>query len=209
MKTMSKPDNTTDSLERKNKRMLAIVLSVVGGMIFLSFASVPLYDLFCRVTGYGGTTQVSEDLPDQIVTDRVVTIRFNTDTAPGLPWTFRPEMRQVRVNPGQQGLINYRAENTAEYPIIGTAVYNVTPPKAGRYFHKVQCFCFEEQTLQPGESMHMPVMFYVDPAMADDPNMRDVRTITLSYTFFKAHTQELEQALEDFYNQDQPAAGHL
>lgn len=187
-------------LVRKNARAGLIVLVVVIGMVGLSFAAVPLYSLFCQVTGFGGTTQVSESLPDTIL-DRTVTIQFNSDTGREMPWEFTPEERRIDVKLGQRGLTAYHARNPAGKPITGTAIYNVTPLKVGKYFHKIQCFCFDEQTLQPGEDVSMPVMFYVDPAMNDDPNMNDVKTITLSYTFFKTETKALEEALDAFYNE--------
>ncbi len=183
----------------KNTRTLMSVFAIVFAMIGLAFASVPLYDLFCRVTGFGGTTQVSAAAPG-IILDREVRVSFNADTSRNLPWTFRPEQRRMTVKVGQEGLIAYRAKNRTNKPTAGTAVYNVTPPKAGRYFHKTQCFCFDEQILPPGEDMTMPVVFYIDPAMADDPNMDDVKHITLSYSFFPAESKELDAALEAFYN---------
>lgn len=118
-----------------------------------------------------------------------------------MPWSFHPEQRSVTVRLGEQALISYRAENKADRPVTGTAIYNVTPLKAGKYFHKIQCFCFGEQVLEPGRSVSMPVLFYVDPSMNDDPNLRDVETITLSYTFFEADSPALEKELERFYNE--------
>ncbi len=191
------PDH--QALVEKNKRMGLMVLGIVFGMVTLSFASVPLYDLFCRVTGFGGTTQVSESLPSEVI-DRQMRIQFNADTSRQMAWEFGPEIRSVNVNVGERGLVNFIARNPADRPTAGTAVYNVTPLKAGKYFHKVQCFCFDEQILQPGQEVNMPVMFFVDPAIDDDPNMEDVETITLSYTFFKTDSSELDQALEAFYN---------
>jgi len=183
----------------KNTKTLLSVFLIVACMVGLAFASVPLYDLFCRVTGFGGTTQRAEALPDAVV-DREVTIRFDANTSRDMPWNFAPEARSQTVKLGQQGLISYIAENRAKQGTTGTAIYNVTPAKAGRYFHKIQCFCFAEQHLTPGQSMHMPVMYFVDPKMNDDPSMNDVTTITLSYTFFPAASEELDRALEDFYN---------
>lgn len=194
------PDPASDPLVQKNIRTGIVVLAVVLGMIGLSFAAVPLYSLFCRVTGFGGTTQTAQALPGRVL-DRVVTIKFNADTNPHLPWDFTPDMREIDVRLGQRGLTAYTAHNTAEIPVTGTAIYNVTPLKAGQYFHKIQCFCFDEQTLAAGENMTMPVLFYVDPAMDDDPNMQDVKTITLSYTFYSADSKALEEALEAFYNE--------
>lgn len=185
----------------KNTKVLISVLSVVAAMIGLAFASVPLYDLFCRVTGFGGTTQVSTSAPsaDQIL-DRKITVHFNGDTNRNLNWDFEPEIRKMEVNVGQQGLVTFKAENKDRHPTTGTAVYNVTPPKAGQYFHKTQCFCFDAQTLQPDQAMDMPVMFYIDPSIAEDRNMDDVKTITLSYSFFESDSSELDTALEAFYN---------
>ena len=183
----------------KNTKTLLSVIVVVASMAGLAFASVPLYRLFCQVTGFAGTTQVSDTLPDKVL-DRKITVRFNSDISQSLPWEFKPEQRKMSVNVGQQGLINFKALNESSKPTTGTAVYNVTPLKAGKYFHKTQCFCFDEQTLTPGESMNMPVLFYIDPTIADDRNMDDVRDITLSYSFFPAQSKELDSALEEFYN---------
>lgn len=185
----------------KNTKTLIGILSVVAGMIALAFASVPLYDMFCRVTGFGGTTQVSQSAPteDEIL-DRKITIHFNSDTHRNLNWSFKPEKRKITLNVGQQGLISFKAKNNDRTPVAGTAVYNVTPAKAGKYFHKTQCFCFDKQTLTPGQEMDMPVVFYIDPSIAEDRGMNDVKTITLSYSFFKADSKALDSALEAFYN---------
>ncbi len=187
-------------LIRKNRRTGLIVLLAVVGMVGLSFASVPLYRLFCQVTGFGGTTQLAENLPDKVL-ERTVTVKFNADTNRALPWDFTPEQREVTVNIGARALIAYAARNKVGQPTAGTALYNVTPPKVGKYFHKIQCFCFDEQILGPGQKISMPVMFYIDPAFAEDPGMDDVSVITLSYTFFPADSSALEQALEAFYNE--------
>lgn len=189
-----------DELIRKNARTGLIVMAVVVGMITLAFASVPLYSLFCKVTGFGGTTMVAAELPDQII-DRTLTIKFNADTGRGMPWEFKPDIREVKVKLGERGIASFTARNTAKVPISGTAVYNVTPLKVGKYFEKIQCFCFDLQTLKPGEDIAMPVLFFVNPELHNDPDMDDVTTITLSYTFFQSDTEELEKALEDFYNQ--------
>lgn len=197
---MSNPDkNHEDELVRKNARMGLAVLGVVVLMLGLSFAAVPFYSLFCRVTGFGGTTQVSTELPDRIL-DRTVSIKFNADTSPHMGWDFRPELRQIDVRLGERGLASYMAHNRSDKATTGSALYNVTPDKAGKYFHKIQCFCFSEQTLGPHETVSMPVLFFVDPSMNDDPNMEDVTTITLSYTFFPADSKELEDGVEAFYN---------
>ncbi|MFV3075789.1 cytochrome c oxidase assembly protein [Niveispirillum fermenti] len=175
-------------VSRRNRRMAGGLTLLVAGMVGLSFAAVPLYDLFCRVTGFGGTTQVAQEVPDHIL-ERTVTVRFNGDVNNSINWAFRPETTAVDVHLGEAMTVAYTARNDESRPVIGTATYNVTPDKAGRYFNKLQCFCFTEQRLEPGQSIEMPVYFYVDPAMADDPDMADVKTITLSYTFFRAADQ--------------------
>ena len=193
---------TDQDLIDKNRRTGFIVLGVVVAMIGLAFASVPAYRLFCQVTGFGGTTQVAQSLPG-VVLDRSVTVKFNADTARGMPWAFEPEMREIEVRLGERGLTSYKARSNAQKPTAGTAIYNVTPLKAGKYFHKIQCFCFDEQILQPAQQVNMPVLFYVDPAMAEDPNMSDVKHITLSYTFYEAESETLDRALEAYYNTSQ------
>lgn len=193
---------TPHASARSNRRVLTGVVLAVSGMFALSFAAVPLYGVFCRVTGYGGTTQVSTIAPGSAaVLPRTVTVRFDSGVSKGMPWDFRPEQRSVTAHLGEQALISYHAENRSDRPVTGIAIYNVTPLKVGIYFHKIQCFCFGEQTLAPHQSVSMPVLFYVDPAMDSDPNMEDVKTITLSYTFFEADSPALEKALERFYNQ--------
>ncbi len=197
--------NNNTALHDKNRKTGLIVLLAVSVMVGLSFASVPLYNLFCRVTGFGGTTQKAITAPsaDKIVADRTLRIRFNTDISPRLPWSFKPELPEVSLHPGQEALISYTARNNGTAPVTGTAIYNVTPVRAGKYFFKTQCFCFDRQTLSAGEDMHMPVSFFVDPDIMTDPDMDDITTITLSYTFFVSDSQELEKAKEDFYNQDE------
>jgi cytochrome c oxidase assembly protein subunit 11 len=177
------------TLRRRNVTVMLSLVGLVGFMTGLSFAAVPLYDLFCRVTGFGGTTQVATALPERVV-DRQVRVRFNADVNAQLGWTFRPEVREVTVRPGEPATVLYVAQNTSKAPVVGTATYNVTPEKAGIHFAKIQCFCFTEQLLQPGERIEMPVTFFVDPTIADDPKMGDVTTITLSYTFFRAADQQ-------------------
>src|SRR5688572_11703339 len=179
---------------KKNRQVLITILAVVAGMIGLSFASVPLYKLFCQVTGYDGTTQVADKAPaSDKVLDREITIKFNADTSPDLDWRFKPDKRKITVKIGQEALTSYEAENLSSRALAGTAVYNVTPEKAGKYFHKIQCFCFDKQVLEPGQDMHMPVVFYVDPALAQDREMDDVTSITLSYTFFPADSKRSEE----------------
>jgi cytochrome c oxidase assembly protein subunit 11 len=182
-----------DRLRRRNRLVLGSLFGLVAGMIGLTYASVPLYNLFCAVTGFGGTTQRAEQAANRVV-DRKVTIRFNADTNNALPWSFKPEQKALVLKLGETGFAAYRAENRGIKPTVGTAVYNVSPDKAGIYFNKMQCFCFTEQILEPGQAVDMPVTFFVDPSMADDPNMDDVTTITLSYTFFRAKDSEARLA---------------
>ncbi len=177
-------DPRRDPEARARLRIALTCSAVVLGMIGLSFAAVPLYDMFCRATGYGGTTQRAERAPDK-PGEKVVTVRFNADIARGLPWKFEPVEREVRVTVGEERLAFYRATNTSSRPIVGQASYNVSPDKAGIYFNKVACFCFTEQRLEPGETVEMPVSFFVDPSIATDRATREVNTITLSYTFFE------------------------
>jgi cytochrome c oxidase assembly protein subunit 11 len=167
----------------RNRRLGLVMGGVAFGMVGLSFAAVPLYDLFCRVTGYNGTTQRGLAAPG--ATDRTITVRFAAQTDRSLPWRFQAEQPSMTVRLGEEGLAFYTAANRAETPVTGVSVYNVTPEKVGRYFHKVACFCFDEQTLTPGQRVDMPVSFWVDPRIAEDPNTRDVTTITLSYTFYR------------------------
>ena len=174
-----------DKMKARNKRVLLSCVTVVGCMVGLAYASVPLYKLFCQVTGFGGTTQVAEQAPVE-VSEKTIKIRFNADVNSGLNWQFKPDQREITVRLGEDNLAYYTAENMAVRPVTGQAVYNVTPLKAGQYFSKIACFCFDEQTLKPGERVDMPVSFYVDPAIAEDLNTQDVKTITLSYTFFKS-----------------------
>ena len=172
----------------RNQRTLLIVALVVAGMVGLSFASVPLYRLFCQVTGFGGTTQVAETLPTHIATDLPpVAVRFDANVSRDLNWRFEAVDAPLTLNPGEEVVINYRATNLGDAPSIGTSTYNVTPVKAGPHFMKIDCFCFIEQTLQPGESVLMPVRFYIDPDIVADSNTSDVDEIILSYTFFPVH----------------------
>jgi cytochrome c oxidase assembly protein subunit 11 len=170
-----------------NRRTAATALSlvaVVAGMVGLSFASVPLYRMFCAATGFGGTTQRAAAAPQEVA-DAVVTVRFDAETAPELGWEFRPLTPEVRLHPGEQREVFFRAVNRSAEAVTGTATYNVTPTKSGIYFDKLQCFCFTAQRLLPGESRDMGVIFFVDPDILRDRDTRDVHTITLSYTMFK------------------------
>ena len=171
----------------KNRRFLATVaglVSIVVGMGGLAYASVPLYDLFCKVTGYGGTPQIAEMLPS-VVGSREMTVRFNADVNRDLPWEFRPVNRKVMVRVGEPTLVYYRVKNLSDKTIIGTATYNVTPLRAGSYFSKIDCFCFAEQELKPGETVDLPVSFFVETSIESDPSMEGINTVTLSYTFFE------------------------
>ena len=172
-------------MNRRNRTTSLLLAAVVCGMVGLSFASVPLYRLFCQATGFSGTTQRAAAAPGQ-ATDAVVTVRFDAMTAPELGWDFRPLETAVRVHPGEQRQVFFRAVNRTSETVTGTATYNVTPTKTGIYFDKLQCFCFNEQQLGPGESRDMGVVFFVDPDLLTDPNTSDVSTITLSYTMFRA-----------------------
>lgn len=158
------------------------LVAVAFVMLGLSFAAVPFYDWFCRVTGYGGTTSVAEAAPD-VVLDQTVLIRFDASVAAGMPWEFKPQQHSMTVRIGESGLAFYEAYNPTDRAIGGTASYNVAPDLAGGYFTKVECFCFTEQVLQPGERIVMPVSFYVDPSIVDDPETAQMAEITLSYTF--------------------------
>ena len=171
---------------RRGHGATALILTVVvAGMVGLSFASVPLYRIFCGATGLGGTTQRAEAAPHE-VSPALVTVSFDAQTAPGLGWGFRPLTNAVTVHPGAQTQVFFRAVNRTARPVTARAVYNVSPAKVGIYFDKLQCFCFSNQTLRPGESVDMGVVFFVDPDLITDPDTREVRAITLSYTIFRA-----------------------
>lgn len=178
---------------RRNGLLLGGLLGVAVGMVGLSFAAVPLYRVFCQVTGFGGTTQRAEQGASRVL-DRTIEIRFNADTDKGLSWSFHPNERSVRLKIGETGLTTFNARNLTDQTLVGSALYNVTPEKVGQYFNKVQCFCFTQQTLKPHESADLPVAFYVDPAIAEDRNLDDVTVITLSYTFYKAQNQTADAA---------------
>jgi cytochrome c oxidase assembly protein subunit 11 len=173
----------TRDTDRSNRAVAIACVAFFAGMVGMAYAAVPLYDLFCRVTGYGGTTQRTDQY-SSVVLDRDITIRFDANVSGGLPWTFNPVQRSTTMPIGETVQVSYAAENVSQRPIAGTASFNVTPELAGAYFMKVECFCFTETELQPGESMDMPVVFYVDPKIVDVPELKDIKTITLSYTFF-------------------------
>jgi cytochrome c oxidase assembly protein subunit 11 len=164
----------------------AVALSCVAGVVFMTgaaFAAVPLYKLYCQVTGYGGTTQKAIE-PSHVMLDRTITVRFDANVTPGMKWKFEPVQRTLDVKLGENALAFYKATNISDHSITGTAAFNVAPDVAGIHFSKVQCFCFQEQTLAPGESVEMPVSFFVAPALASDPDAAHLSSLTLSYTFY-------------------------
>ena len=173
----------------RNARIGALCAGLVLAMVGMAYAAVPLYDMFCRVTGFAGTTNVADAATGTIL-DRDMTIEFDASLAQGMPWTFTPLQRSIRIKVGEVALAKYRVHNPTSRIIVGSATYNVTPQKAGFYFDKIECFCFTEQKLGPGETADLPVTFFVDPAIADDSNLDDVETVTLSYTFFEARAEE-------------------
>jgi cytochrome c oxidase assembly protein subunit 11 len=177
-------DSTGQSPRKNNHRTVAVLCAGLAvAMIGLAYASVPLYRLFCQVTGYAGTTQRVAAASTQ-VTDKLVTVRFDANVAPGLPWAFEAISKPMTLKLGETAIGTYRATNNAAQPTTGTAAYNVVPDQAGSFFNKLACFCFTEQTLAPGQSVDMPVQFFVDPAMATDSDGKRIGEITLSYTFF-------------------------
>jgi cytochrome c oxidase assembly protein subunit 11 len=183
----------TATLDQKNLRTGIYAFMGALAMLGLGYAAVPLYDLFCRVTGFGGTTQVATEAEAsraeqlaQLAGGQTISIRFDASTSRDIPWTFRPAQTTDTVQIGVRDMATYVAKNNSSLPITGTATFNVEPEQAGRYFNKIQCFCFTEQTLQPGEEVHMPVLYFIDPAALEDENMKGVEQITLSYTFHKS-----------------------
>jgi cytochrome c oxidase assembly protein subunit 11 len=172
------------TLAQKNGRTAMIAAAIVAAMVGLAYASVPLYRMFCQVTGFGGTTQmkVGGEAPGAV--GRLISVRFDANVSPALGWEFKPVDTHRRVAIGARNIAIYTARNRTDRPLVGTATFNVTPTQAGQYFTKVQCFCFTEQRLEPGQEVRMPVVYYVDPAILDDPNARDISEITLSYTFY-------------------------
>lgn len=177
-----------------SRRRAAFICAIAAmAMLGLAYASVPLYRMFCQLTGFGGATQKAEGAPDKII-DRLVTVRFDANVAGGLDWRFTPGQASQILKIGEVGLAFYRAKNLSGQPITGTASFNVTPAKAGAYFTKLECFCFTEQRLAPGQEVDMPVQYFIDPAIAEDDNARDVKTITLSYTFHRTHSEAAETA---------------
>lgn len=190
------------SVAARNKSLRTAMFAALGAlaMLGLGFASVPLYRLFCQVTGFGGTTQrVSEEAAEQAavaepgsakIAARTFSIRFDSNMGPGLPWQFYPEKKRMTVEPGGRSMAIFIAKNLSDKPVTGRAVFNVTPNQAGKYFSKIQCFCFTEQTLRPGQQVRMPVLYYVDKSILDDPDNKDTQEITLSYTFYPVEKPE-------------------
>jgi cytochrome c oxidase assembly protein subunit 11 len=178
----------------KNARLAWSLAAAVGSMLALAYAASPLYDMFCRATGFGGTPQVAQE-GERPVLSRTVNVRFDSNVDANLPWRFTPLEREVKVKLGEERLVHYRVTNVSQRPIVGTSTYNVTPETAGAWFNKLQCFCFTEQLLLPGQSMDMPVVFFVDPEMDKDRRYDNVRTVTLSYTFFEAKTERAKTLL--------------
>jgi cytochrome c oxidase assembly protein subunit 11 len=174
---------TTTPLRRSDVIVAASCGLCVAFMVGAAYAAVPLYDWFCRATGFNGTTQVAASAPAGAL-GRSITVRFDANVGPGLPWRFEPEQNSIEVRLGEVVTVNYRVINQAARAITASAAYNVAPLNVGAYFQKINCFCFTEQSLKPGETRDMAVVFYVDPAMAEDPDGADLNTITLSYTFY-------------------------
>jgi cytochrome c oxidase assembly protein subunit 11 len=185
---MSGKQETVVGAQRSNKVVAGVCLAFFGGMVGMSYAAVPLYAMFCQMTGYGGATQRVEQFADRIL-DRKITVRFDANTS-GLPWDFKPVARAVTTKIGETTQVHYTARNQFDRPTYGRATFNVTPEMAGAYFNKVECFCFTDTTLKPGETLDMPVVFYVDPDIVDVPELRNLKTITLSYTFFPIEGEE-------------------
>lgn len=166
-----------------NRKVATICIAFFAGMLGMAYAAVPLYDMFCKVTGYGGTTQRVDQYSDRVL-DRKITVRFDANVAGGIPWDFKPAAREMTLKIGETAQAHYTATNMFNVPSAGRATFNVTPDMAGAYFNKVECFCFTDTTLKPGDTLDMPVVFYVDPDIVDVPELKNIKTITLSYTFF-------------------------
>lgn len=197
-------ETITKTLSRPLKTAMALGV-FVGCMVGVAYAAVPLYELFCRVTGFGGTTQVADVAPEQ-VSDQMITVRFDGNVARGLAWDLDPVQNSVTVPIGQVTEVAYHAANLTARDTYGTATFNVSPPQAGIYFHKMHCFCFDMQHLAPGESIDMGVVFFVDPDILNDPDFERIDTITLSYTMFQADAPEPETALNSTPTQERDAA---
>jgi cytochrome c oxidase assembly protein subunit 11 len=191
--TIPHPDKIPPNLASANKRLAASLCVLTGVMVGLSFAAVPLYRLFCQATGYDGTPRRA-DAASATMIDREITVRFDANVSSALGWKFQPAQRALRLKLGENALAFYTAANMTATPLTGTATFNVTPEIAGSYFSKVECFCFTEQRLAPGQKADLPVSFFIDPAIADDPDAKGIQEITLSYTFFKANKPDASAA---------------
>lgn len=182
-------------MSEPNRKRMAITAAIVGvtvaGMTGLAFAAVPLYDAFCRITGYGGTTQEAIAAPGQVL-DQRIQVRFDSNIAPGVPIEFTPSQTTESLRIGETSVAFYRIHNTSNEPIIVRATYNVTPHVAGQYFAKLECFCFQDRVLAAGEEAELPVVFFVDPEIVSDPDTRDINTLTLSYTYFRSTAPEAQ-----------------
>jgi cytochrome c oxidase assembly protein subunit 11 len=198
---MRSPEETR--YRRRHRRVALVFSGIVAGMVGLSFAAVPLYRLFCAATGYGGTTQVAHVAPGELG-KRVLTVRFDANVAPGLPWQFAPETPSISLRTGETKTIFYKVTNTADRPVAATAAYNVSPDQAGSYFDKLACFCFAEQTLKAHETAEWPVVFFLDPALEQDATMKDVGAVTLSYTFFASKNAPAKAADKSADNRIRP-----
>src|SRR6185312_3996081 len=186
--TAAKPQKPKSTL-RRDVTVAAICGAVVALMVGASYAAVPFYTWFCQTTGYGGTTQVSEKAPGEVLA-RTLAIRFDSNVAPGLPWKFEPEQNEIKVHIGAVTTVHYKVTNYAAREITAQAGYNVSPPQVGAYFNKINCFCFTQQTMKPGETREMTVVFYVDPSIVKDSDQANLNTITLSYTFYRIPNPE-------------------
>ena len=191
---MSTIDNN-NNLKKQNKKVLITISFIVIAMLSLSYAAVPLYDIFCRVTGFGGTTQIASSAPGSLGYPDI-NIRFESSTTSSLNWEFYSKSKVVNIPIGQEKTIFYFAKNNSSESVVGTATFNVTPAKVGQYFMKIDCFCFVEQLLKPGESMNMPVTFFIDPDIYKDENVKEVNEITLSYTFMRSMDQSMVNSSE-------------
>jgi cytochrome c oxidase assembly protein subunit 11 len=190
---MTTAPQTGSADRRRHRKVASIVVGVVAVMIGLSFASVPLYQEFCRVTGYGGTTQVAREAT-KLRGSRSMVVSFDANVAAGLPWTFKPEVANVTLRDGETATVFFKVHNNSDRTWAATAGYNVSPDQSGVYFNKISCFCFSEQTLRPHETAEWPVVFYLDPQLEKDETMAGVETVTLSYTFFASKVQPAQQA---------------
>jgi cytochrome c oxidase assembly protein subunit 11 len=202
---MSEDSKAGTSKNHANRVVLGVCLAFFSGMLGMAYAAVPLYDMFCRATGYGGTTQRTTQYADRVL-DRDITIRFDTNVN-GIPWKFEPVKRAVTIKIGETAQAHFSATNISDKPVTGRATFNVTPEVAGAYFNKVECFCFTDTTLQPGETLDMPVVFYVDPDMVNSKELKDAKTITLSYTMFPGEENKPVAAVPAKQNDDKTISG--